>query len=331
MSDRQLGQVIDLNKCIGCQTCTVACKRLWTDDEATAHHWWNIVNTAPGEGTPRGWESMGGGYPHGELTLGALPSEQQFGEAWDFDFKGARAAAAGGPHLSPLGGKPSWGPNWDEDRGGGTYPNAWYFYLPRLCNHCARPACVEACPVKAIGKQDDGLVVLDEDKCLGNQLCAMACPYKRIYFSAPNKQSRKCIGCFPRIERGVAPACVRQCPGRVRHFGWLDDPDSQVHQLVHVWKVALPLHPEFGTDPQVFYVPPMGAAALDEAGVPDPGRDRIPREYLRSLFGDSVDAALELLRGERARRMGGEPSELMDLLISRRWSDMLGGFDRGPV
>ena len=327
----QLAQVIDLNKCIGCQTCTVACKRMWTDTPETAHHWWNIVNTMPGEGTPRGWETMGGGYVDGELSIGALPTAQQFGEAWSFDFEGSRAAASGGPHLAPLGGRPAWGPNWDEDQGGGVYPNAWYFYLPRLCNHCSKPACVEACPAKAVGKQPDGLVVIDEDLCIGNQLCAMSCPYKRIYFAEPVRQSRKCIGCFPRIERGVAPACVRQCPGRVRHFGWLDDPEGQVHQLVKVWKVALPLHAEFGTEPSVFYVPPMGPAELDGEGVPNPDAERIPREYLRSLFGPEVDHALELLKGERARRRAGEESELMDLLISRRWADMLGGFERAPV
>ncbi len=328
---RQLAQVVDLNKCIGCQTCTVACKRLWTDEDGTAHHWWNIVNTMPGHGTPRGWQQMGGGFNGGTVAFGTLPTEEEFGRAWQFDFEGAWRSAAGGPHLKPTGPTPRWGPNWDEDQGGGKFPNSWYFYVPRLCNHCTRPACLEACPVEAIVKREDGVVLIDEDRCQGNQLCAMACPYKRIYFDASAGQSRKCIGCFPRIERGVAPACVRQCPGRARHFGYLDDSASQVHQLVDVWKVALPLLAERGTSPNVYYVPPMLPAPLATDGTIDRERDRVPREYLRELFGAEVDDALAVLdRERRARKEGGE-SVLMDLLISRRWHDILGGFDRAPV
>ena len=327
----RLAQVIDLNKCIGCQTCTVACKRLWTDREGTAQMWWNIVNTLPGEGTPRGWQTMGGGFVAGELVLGELPSAEAFGLAWDYDWEALeRAGGPGQRPLRPLGETPTWGPNWEEDRGGGTFPNAYAFYLPRLCNHCSRPACVESCPVQAIVQQDDGTVVLQEDKCQGMQLCARACPYKRIYFDTVAVGSKKCIGCFPRIERGVAPACVRQCPGRARHFGDLDDPASQVHRLVREWAVALPLHADFGTEPNVYYVPPMLPAPLAADGTVDLEGTRLPEDLLRGLFGPGVRAALDRLRAERERRRRGEPSELMDLLISRRWHDMLGGWDAAP-
>ncbi len=230
-----------------------------------------------------------------------------------------------------MGPRPDWGPNWDEDQGGGTFPNSYRFYVPRLCNHCTRPACLEACPVQAIVKQPDGTVLIDEDRCQGNQLCASACPYKRIYWNEEARQSRKCIGCFPRIERGVAPACVRQCPGRARHFGFLDDPDGQVFALVVTWKVALRLHPEFGTEPNVFYVPPMLPAPLLPDGVPAPAASRIPRPFLQGLFGPEVDEALSTLDRERRKKQDGGESALMDLLISRKWSDMLGGFDRAPV
>ena len=87
-SKRQLAWVFDLNKCIGCQTCSVACKMLWNDGvEGTDHHWWMTVNTQPGAGTPRNWEMMGGGYgAGGTLELGELPSPENFGGGWDFNY-----------------------------------------------------------------------------------------------------------------------------------------------------------------------------------------------------------------------------------------------------
>ena len=80
-SKRQLVWVYDLNKCIGCQTCSVACKVLWThEEEGTEHQWWMTVNTQPGAGTPKDWEKMGGGYDgEGKLQLGKLPTPEEFG------------------------------------------------------------------------------------------------------------------------------------------------------------------------------------------------------------------------------------------------------------
>ncbi len=307
------------------------CKRLWTDDSGMMEHmWWNIVNTLPGEGTPRGWEQMGGGFVDGQLTLGALPSEEEFGPAWRFNFQEALFEdGAQHTHLRPDGA--TWGPNWEEDQGGGTFPNSYFFYLPRLCNHCTTPACLAACPVNAIEKTPEGAVLIDEDRCQGNQLCAMACPYKRIYFNRGERVSQKCIQCFPRIEKGVAPACVRQCPGRARHFGDLDDPDGQVYKLVVDWKVALPLHPEFGTEPNVFCVPPILPAPLRPDGTIDEEGQRLPMAVLEGLFSPAVKGALDTLARERRKRAAGDDSPLMDLLISRRWADALGSFDEAPV
>lgn len=108
--------------------------------------------------------------------------------------------------------KPDWGPNWDEDQGAGEYPNGYYFYLPRICNHCTHPACIEACPRGAIYKrEEDGIVLINEDRCKGFRFCVEACPYKRIYFNRVREVSQKCIFCYPRVEKGVAPACSRQC------------------------------------------------------------------------------------------------------------------------
>jgi ethylbenzene hydroxylase subunit beta/complex iron-sulfur molybdoenzyme family reductase subunit beta len=334
-SRRQLAWVFDLNKCTGCQTCSVACRVHWLDGEkGTDPMWWMTVNTQPGRGTPRDWESMGGGYsPDGELRLGHGPTKDEFGGGWQYNYDAVLREGRGrSEHLRKIAGSLDWGMNWDEDEGGGEFPNAYYFYLPRLCNHCTDPACVESCPSGALFKRvEDGLVLRDEDVCQGSGSCARACPYKKIYFNEVRRVSQHCIGCFPRIEQGVAPACVRQCPGRAAFVGFLDDQGSAVWRLVQKWKVALPLHPEFGTRPNVYYVPPLSPAPLRADGSFDQDGERIPPAYLESLFGSEVHGALDVLRAELDRRRRGQPSELMDTLVLYRWRDALGHLDRDPA
>ena len=331
---RQLAWVIDLNRCIGCQTCSVACKVLWTQGAGSDHMWWCTVNTQPGRGTPRDYEQMGGGYdPHGKLLLGKRPTQEEFGLAWDFNFEEVYSAGKGQEvFLHPTGRAPTWGMNWDEDIGGGEYPNAYLFYLPRICNHCSRPACVEACSHGAMYKRSvDGLVLRDEGKCEGVQTCMQACPYKKIYFNAERNVAQHCIGCFPRLEKGVAPACVRQCAGRAMFVGFLNDEKGAVHKLVRQWQVALPLHPEWGTEPNVFYIPPLSAFRLEADGAVDESERRIPLDYVESLFGSEVGAAIETLETEIAKRRRGEPSEIIQTLIAYHWKEMLGPFSRDPV
>jgi ethylbenzene hydroxylase subunit beta/complex iron-sulfur molybdoenzyme family reductase subunit beta len=158
-----------------------------------------------------------------------------------------------------------------------------------------------------------------------------ACPYKRIYFNHSKKVSQKCILCYPRIEEGVAPACFRQCPGRVRFLGYLDDEESAVHKLVNKWQVAIPLHPEYGTEPNVYYVPPLSPPSFDEDGEVIEGSERIPRSYLESLFGPHVNRVLDLLKAEMEKTRRGETSEIMDTLIAREWKHMFGGFTKNPA
>src|SRR3990170_6112883 len=143
--------------------------------------------------------------------------------------------------------------------------------------------------------------------------------------------SQHCIGCSRRLEQGVAPACVRQCPGRAAFVGFLDDEKSAVHRLVREWQVALPLHPEYGTHPNVYYVPPLAPAPLRPDGSFDEAGSRIPPDYLESLFGPAVHGALELLRSELERKRRGQGSELLDALILYRWKDALGHLDRDPA
>ncbi len=332
---RQLAMVFDLNKCLGCQTCTISCKTLWTDAPGMEYMWWNIVNTMPGQGTPRGRFQSGGGFVNDTANPGKLFAKADFGEAWEFNsddvFYGGMGQRV---HLEPrtsTGASPDWGPNWDEDQGAGTYPNSYFFYLPIICQHCTRPACLEACPRTAIYKRpDDGIVLIDEERCHGYRFCMEACPYKRIYFNEQRFISQKCIFCFPRIEQGVPPACARQCPGRLRHVGYLDDPKSSVSRLVNDWKVAIRLHPEFGTQPNVYYVPPLAPPPFDDEGNIDETKERIPREYLHELFGPDVDRVLDILKGEMAKTRSGGKSELMDTLIAYDWHDLFGGFTQDP-
>jgi len=333
MSKRQLAMAMDLNKCLGCQTCTIACKRLWTRDEGMEYMWWNTVNTQPGLGTPRHWEQLGGGFKDGKAQPGKLPTKQDYGEAWEYNHEEVFYGGKGNKvHLEIQGEKPTWGPNWDEDQGAGEYPNSYYFYMPRICNHCTKPACLEACPRKAIEKrEEDGIVVINEDRCRGYRFCTEACPYKKIYFNHTRGVSQKCIFCFPRIEQGVSNACARQCPGRVRFVGYRDDQAAPIYKLVDQYKVAVPLHAEYGTEPNVFYVPPMGPMRFDANGDLDESTPRIPDEYIRDLFGQPGLEALGILHEELAKVRSGGQSEILHLLIGYKWSEMFGGFDRDPA
>ncbi len=314
----QAAMVMDLNKCVGCQTCTIACKRLWTREEGMDHMWWNTVNTMPGLGSPKGWERMGGGFKDGTPQAGRLPSVDEFGKAMDLNYEEVYAAGKGQKvHLHPKDQK--WAMNWDEDQGEGVWPNSYFFYLPRICNHCTNPACLAACPRGAIYKRvEDGIVLIDENRCKGYRYCMEACPYKKIYFNEMKKVSQKCIFCFPRVEQGLPTACSRQCPGRLRFVGFLDDTSGPIYKLVKEWKVALRLHPEYGTEPNVYYVPPLSAPKLD-ANFKITGEPRIPIEYLRGLFGKDVDQALATLTLEHTKRQEGKKSVLMDILIGHHW------------
>ncbi len=333
----QIGFVIDLNKCMGCQTCVVACKVGWANAKGMDHEWWMTVTTQPGRGYPRDWEAMGGGLgADGAVLAGRVPTTEDYGGVMEFNHDEVFYGADPGAVLAPAT-TPTWGPNWEEDVGGGAWPNAWMFYLPRTCNHCSRPACTVACPAGAITKRDDGVVeVADPRACAACEAtpCMAACPYKVIFRNTVEGHAEKCHGCTSRLDVGVAPMCVRMCPGRCIWIGDVEDGASAVHRLVHEWQVALPLHPEYGCEPNVYYVPPISPPRLDPDGAPDcDGPPRVPTEYLRRLFGPGVDAALGTLHAETAkrRRRPKEPSELVDVLVAKRTTELLGPYTVDPV
>jgi len=184
-SPRQLSAVIDLGKCMGCQTCVMACKSLWTQRPGTEHMRWMSVATCPGRGYPRDFEQKGGGFDaEGRPRKGELTTLVDCGDSFRFNHDEVLFAGNGqATKLEPRsahGGRPEWGYNWDEDQASGDWPNPYFFYMPRLCNHCTKPACLEACTRNAIYKREDGLVVIDQSKCEGHRHCVEACPYDAL-------------------------------------------------------------------------------------------------------------------------------------------------------
>ena len=282
---RQIGFVFDINRCIGCQTCTMACRSTWTFSEGQEYMWWNNVETKPYGGYPQHWDvkilsELGKqGWNNGKYS-GKTIFEKANGEL--------RPEA-----LGYIPEKPEWRfPNIYEDTSVGTateglslpeHPN-FFFYMQRICNHCSSPACLAACPRKAIYKRpEDGIVLVDQKRCRGYQECIRACPYKKTLFHLNARKAEKCIACYPRVENGEVPRCVSACVGCIRLSGWISSPqdareDNPIDYLVHVKKVALPLYPQFGTEPNVYYIPPRW----------------VPRKFLSQMFGPGVKDAIQV-------------------------------------
>src|SRR3989338_6857581 len=296
---RQFAMVMDLNKCLGCQTCTAACKTQWTNRFGREYMYWNNVETQPGQGYPKGYMDYNAGWDEkGNLKKGGLPRiPEDYGIPWEYNYKELLSGDA--KTLKPDS-EPSWGANWDEDE----------------------------------GEEEDAIVLVDLKRCKGVRDCISACPYKKVYFN-PNRakaekgiagQLEKCIFCFPRIEKGLPPACAKQCVGRIRHVGYLNDEDSHVYRLVKKWKVAIPLLPDFGTIPNVYYVPPLSPPTLNQVQGNEKGEitdePRILMEFLKKLFGSEVENALKILKEEMDKKAKGEKSELMDILIAYKHSEM---------
>jgi phenylacetyl-CoA:acceptor oxidoreductase subunit 1 len=172
----------------------------------------------------------------------------------------------------------------------GTFPTIQKLIMPVQCNHCKEAVCVKVCPTGATTQREDGIVIVDDTKCVGCGYCAVACPYQqRTRFDDPKLEYfpgqgftpyeilgkqlypykpgtvMKCTFCMERIDDGIkkglkpgadreaTPACVITCPTQTRKFGDLDDPYSEISRMI-AEKKALPLHPEFDTEPSIYYI-----------------------------------------------------------------------------
>lgn len=290
----QVSMVFHLDKCIGCHTCSVACKNVWTDRPGAEYMWWNNVETRPGTGYPTLWEDQehfNGGWKvegqNGTRTLSlrcqskqdALlrlfynpnqPGLHDYYEPWTYTYEDLFDAPQDSDQptaipVSQITGQPidiRSGPNWDDDLSGSPLyaendlnldelseeERAQLFeverismmYLPRICNHCANPGCVAACPSGAIYKRgEDGIVLIDQNKCRGWRACVAACPYKKVFFNWKTGKSEKCILCYPRLETGQAPACFHSCVGRIRYMGVLLYDASRIEEAMKVPDKAL--------------------------------------------------------------------------------------------
>ncbi len=283
---KQVAYIFDTNKCIACQTCTVACKTCWTSGKGQETVFWNNVESKPYGGYPTGWDI--------KLLDKLGPAE------WSGDVLASRTPFDGLDDFEqPRGYRPDaddYGqPNLGEDEITGTLDKGahfegvhpmWMFYLARICNHCSNPACLAACPRKAIYKRDeDGIVLVDQERCRGYQECVRACPYKKVFYNLVSRISEKCIGCFPRVEQGEVALCVESCIGKIRFHGFLSTQeaprdDNPLDYIVKIRKLALPLYPQFGTAPNVYYIPPL----------------HVPNGFLEQVFGTGVEAAKEVYR-----------------------------------
>ncbi|MBF0328495.1 MAG: 4Fe-4S dicluster domain-containing protein [Nitrospirae bacterium] len=127
------------------------------------------------------------------------------------------------------------------------------FFVPKLCNQCDNPACVQVCPVGATYQADDGVVLIDRKWCIGCGYCVMGCPYGVRFFHPQHHVADKCNFCYHRIKKGMKTACVEACPFGARLIGNYKDPDDAVTRIINTKRVGV-LKEEFGTRPQVFYL-----------------------------------------------------------------------------
>ncbi len=275
---QQMAMVFNLDKCLGCNTCTIACKNVWTNREGAEYMFWNNVETKPGLGYPKRWEDQKvyhGGWvrqPNGKaprLRVGGrfwtminlfynpvMPQMEDYYGKGPFTFTYEDLHSQTPTRFSQPVARPKsqitgeediaieYGVNWEDNGAGATadgsggqdfnfravsdeerrallqYRDAFMMYLPRICNHCLNPACVAACPSGAAYKrEEDGVVLIDQNRCRAWRYCISACPYKKPYFNWRTGKMEKCLLCYPRLETGQPPACFQACPGRIRYMG----------------------------------------------------------------------------------------------------------------
>jgi len=256
-SPKKLGLVIDLDTCVGCHACATSCKE---------------------------WNSGG--------IAGPLVDERPYGKepqgVWLNRVHSYEVAALAAPDAC-AGGTPA-----ATGAAASAAQPAMTLHFPRSCLHCDTPACVTVCPTGASYKRaEDGIVLVDEDKCIGCKLCSWACPYGAREYSPVDGIMKKCTLCVDRIynenleEAERVPACVQACPTRARHFGDLGDPDSDVSKLV-AERGGVALMPELGYQPVNRYLPPRprrdGGGDAADAEATAPTRADSPLHWLNRML-----------------------------------------------
>lgn len=312
----QMAMVLNLDKCIGCHTCSIPCKNVWTNRAGAEYIWFNNVETKPGIGYPKKWEDQDlrkGGWQlkNDRLALKAggridklakifynpdLSTIDDYYEPWTYDY-GKLAASPTRRHqpsirpVSQITGENmeiKWGSNWEDDLAGVTetgggdvnfkdlaheaylqFKKVFMFYLPRLCEHCLNPGCVASCPSGALYKRDeDGIVLVDQERCRGWRFCITGCPYKKVYFNWKTGRSEKCIFCYPRTESGQTTLCAHTCVGRIRYVGVMLYDADRIEEAASVAdeKGLYPLQTGLFLDPNT----PEVIDAARAQGIPEP-------------------------------------------------------------
>lgn len=146
----------------------------------------------------------------------------------------------------------------DSPKGGQEFPplgesDAKQFFVPKLCNQCHNAPCTQVCPVGATYKTGDGVILVDQKRCVGCRYCIQACPYGARFLHPETKVVDKCNWCYHRIQKGMRPACATVCPVGARKFGNLKDPESEVSKIIEKERIRT-LKPEHGTKPYVYYI-----------------------------------------------------------------------------
>ena len=126
------------------------------------------------------------------------------------------------------------------------------FFVPKLCNQCENPPCVQVCPVGATFKTEDGVILVDENRCIGCRYCIQACPYGARYLHPEKEVADKCTFCYHRITKGMLPACVEVCPTQARIFGDVKSGASPLNRFKRMNKLHV-LKPSLNTEPKVSY------------------------------------------------------------------------------
>ena len=177
---KNYGMLIDLKRCVGCNSCAVACK---------------IENETPGN------------------------RFNTWVDSWDVSVAGRIARAN----------------------------------VPKQCNHCKNAPCISVCPTGASYRDENGLVLVDTDRCIGCKYCMAACPYQ-VRWQNDVGEVEKCTFCNHRVEAGLLPACVTNCITLARTFGDLDDPTSEISKKIAAAGKVDVYMKEFGLEPKVFYI-----------------------------------------------------------------------------